>query len=84
MKTVGVDEAKTHLARLLDEVEQGECITITRHGKPIARLSPAELPEQPPTAIQAILDEFESFRGKHRGAFEGLEIRELIEHGRKY
>ena len=40
MKQVGVYEAKTKLARLLDEVEQGETITITRHGRPIARLVP--------------------------------------------
>ncbi|MEO8541477.1 MAG: type II toxin-antitoxin system prevent-host-death family antitoxin, partial [bacterium] len=38
MKTVGVYEAKTHLTKLLDEVERGECVTITRHGKPIATL----------------------------------------------
>lgn len=37
MKYVGVLEAKTHLSRLLDELEKtGEPITITRHGKPLA------------------------------------------------
>ncbi len=35
---VGAHDAKTHLARLLDRVEQGEEIVITRHGRPIARL----------------------------------------------
>lgn len=38
MKTVGVLEAKTHLSKLLDAVEQGEEIVITRHGKPVARI----------------------------------------------
>jgi prevent-host-death family protein len=38
MKTVGTLEAKTHLSRLLDEVERGEEVVITRHGKPVARL----------------------------------------------
>lgn len=38
MKTVGVSEAKTHLAQLLDDVERGEEITITRHGRPVAKL----------------------------------------------
>jgi prevent-host-death family protein len=42
MKQVGVYEAKTHLPRLLDEVEAGETITLTRHGKPVARLVPVE------------------------------------------
>lgn len=33
-------EAKTHLLRLLDDVERGETIIITRRGLPIARLIP--------------------------------------------
>ncbi len=42
MSIVGAFEAKTHLSSLLDRVEQGEEVTITRHGKPIARLVPAQ------------------------------------------
>lgn len=30
--------AKTHLSRLLDQVEQGEEVIITRRGKPVAKL----------------------------------------------
>ena len=41
MHTVGSYEAKTHLPQLLERVEHGETITITRHGKPVARLVPA-------------------------------------------
>lgn len=37
-KHVGIFEAKTHLSSLLDEVEKGGEITITRHGKPVAKL----------------------------------------------
>ena len=36
--TVGAFEAKTHLSALLDRVEAGEEVVITRHGRPIARL----------------------------------------------
>jgi prevent-host-death family protein len=39
--TVGAFEAKTHFAQLLQRVERGEEITITRRGKVIARLVPA-------------------------------------------
>ena len=39
MKTVGTYEAKAHLPQLLDEVERGEEIMITRHGHPVARLA---------------------------------------------
>ena len=41
MTEVGAFEAKTHLSALLDRVEAGEEIVITRHGRPVARLSPA-------------------------------------------
>jgi prevent-host-death family protein len=39
---VQASEAKTHLPQLLDDVERGETIVITRHGRPIARLVPDE------------------------------------------
>lgn len=42
MKHVGIFEAKTHLSSLLEEVEKGGEIVITRHGKPVARLVRAE------------------------------------------
>ena len=40
MEQIGAYEAKTHLPRLLDRVARGESLTITRHGKPVARLVP--------------------------------------------
>lgn len=40
MKTVQVVEAKTNFSSLLAEVEAGEEIVITRHGKVVARLVP--------------------------------------------
>ena len=42
MRTIGAYEAKTHLPRLLDRVARGESLTITRHGRPVARLVPVE------------------------------------------
>jgi prevent-host-death family protein len=39
---VGAFEAKNTLGTLLDRVERGEEIVITRHGKPVARLVPNE------------------------------------------
>jgi prevent-host-death family protein len=40
MIEVGAFEAKNKLSALLDRVEQGEEIIITRHGRPVARLVP--------------------------------------------
>jgi len=55
MEQVGAYEAKTHLPRLLDRVARGESLIITRHGKPVARLSPLvtdrELANQAATRI---------------------------------
>ena len=38
MAKVNVHEAKTHLSRLLQRVEQGEEVVIARDGKPVAKL----------------------------------------------
>ena len=42
MQEIGAFEAKNTLGSLLDRVETGEEIVITRHGKPVARLVPVE------------------------------------------
>ena len=42
MERIGSYEAKTHLPRLLDRVARGESLTITRHGRPVARLVPVD------------------------------------------
>jgi prevent-host-death family protein len=42
MREVGAFEAKNKFGQLLDWVERGEEITITRHGKEVARLVPAK------------------------------------------
>ena len=39
---VGAFEAKTHLSELLQRVERGERVTITKHGRPVAQLVPIE------------------------------------------
>ena len=40
MREIQASEAKAHLPQLLDEVERGETIVITRHGRAIARIVP--------------------------------------------
>ena len=43
MREVKATEAKARLAELLRDVEHGESIAITRHGKPVAHLVSAEV-----------------------------------------
>jgi prevent-host-death family protein len=57
MKTVQASEAKAKLSALLSEVERGEVVEITRHGKTIARIVPeADEADRRQRAVQAILD----------------------------
>lgn len=63
MKEVGAFEAKNTLSALLDLVEQGEEVVITRHGKPVARLVPPKGkhdPEEVRAAMRRIRERADS------------------------
>ncbi|MGO9270133.1 MAG: type II toxin-antitoxin system Phd/YefM family antitoxin [Terriglobia bacterium] len=80
MDTVGLVDAKTHLSALLERVAQGEEITITKHGTPVAILVPAanRRKKDPREAAERI-------RALRKGArLEGLTVRQLIEEGRRH
>jgi prevent-host-death family protein len=47
MVTVSLAQAKAHLSALLDRVEAGEEVVITRRGKPVAHIRPAVSPKEP-------------------------------------
>ena len=82
-KTVGASEAKTHLSRLLDEVAEGETITITRRGMPVAVLSPPSSGSQRDAA--AAIEAWREYRDRHNITLgDDLTIRDLIEEGRRY
>jgi prevent-host-death family protein len=57
MVTVNLAQAKAHLSELLDKVEAGEEVVITRHGRAVAHIRPALRPKHP---LQ--LDELAAFR----------------------
>lgn len=82
MLTVGAFEAKTKLSELLDAVERGEEVTITRRGEPIAKLV-AVKPVRTRDEIKALIEEIKETR---KGITLGGEvtIKELIEEGRRY
>ncbi len=80
MNNVGLSDAKAHLSVLLERVAQGEEITITKHGVPVAVLVPAaKRPKKDPKKVA------ERIRALRRGArLEGITIRQLLEEGRRY
>ncbi len=47
MNAMNLADAKAHLSELVDRVEAGDAIEITRRGKPVARLSAVVRPRQP-------------------------------------
>ena len=73
--SVGVFEAKTTLSALLERVEAGEEIVITRRGVPVARLVPPAGDD-----LAAALAVLADARSRSRSGPESL--RELIEEGR--
>lgn len=78
--TVGAYEAKTHLSKLLEKVEAGEEITITKHGAPVAKLVPVKKEvsaEQRVAAIERIQ------QLATRLSLGGLKVKDLINEGRR-
>ena len=80
-RKVQASEAKTHLPQLLDEVERGETIIITRHGRPIARIIPEAHQRQ--GEIDEALADIKDLE-KQTGKATVEEILSLIREGRKY
>ena len=77
MESVGSFEAKTHLSQLLERVAHGEEFTITKHGKPVARLVPA-IAIKPKPDVRHVIEELKAFsKGNTLG--DGITIRDLIE-----
>jgi prevent-host-death family protein len=79
MIEVGAYEAKTQFSSLLDRVEQGEEVRITRHGRPIARMVPER--EIDRAAIDKAIAELKEIRKGAR--LDGLSWKELRDAGRR-
>jgi prevent-host-death family protein len=77
--TIGAYDAKTKFSRLLERVESGEEITITKHGTPVARMVPVRKKHSLEERRQAIKRIQEMQKGLSLG---GLKIRDLINEGR--
>jgi prevent-host-death family protein len=84
---IGAFEAKNSLGTLLDRVEQGEEITITRHGRPVARLVPnvaRQDQDQVFAAFQRIRERAKKLAGENPGrpSFDWNEVKKLRDAGR--
>lgn len=86
MKSISADsisayEAKTHFSELLHEVEEGRAFVISRHGKPVARLSPIPGRTGSQQDMQVLI---EAFRGLRAKVGAPMDLRAMVEEGRKY
>ncbi|MBX3530000.1 MAG: type II toxin-antitoxin system prevent-host-death family antitoxin [Rhizobiaceae bacterium] len=76
---IGAFEAKNTLGSLLDRVERGEEVVITRRGKRVARL----VPDAPRTDRAEAMAAVARFLAKRKvGALKGLNVKDLINEGR--
>ncbi len=79
MRRVGAFEAKNTLGTLLDLVEKGEEVVITRRGKAVARLVPDSGVRDVQKAREAAAHIISMSKGVTLG---GLKIKDLIDEGR--
>ncbi|UNX54816.1 type II toxin-antitoxin system Phd/YefM family antitoxin [Georgenia sp. TF02-10] len=77
METVSSTEARTHFSRLLDDVARGHSFTITRHGRRVARLVPAD------DRVEDTASVIEELRAARRGVTLSGSVRDLVDAGRR-
>jgi antitoxin (DNA-binding transcriptional repressor) of toxin-antitoxin stability system len=76
MIKVNIQEAKTHLSRYIDRVEQGDVVVVCRHNQPVAELRAITAPLVQPARVAGLL------RGRvhwEPGAFDPMQEKDLAE-----
>jgi prevent-host-death family protein len=81
MREIQASEAKIHLPQILDDVERGETVVITRHGRPIARIVPDVQRRQ--EEIDAAIAGIRALR-RSTGRISREELLSARDEGRKY
>ena len=78
MRKIGVNELKTHLSEVLNAVEHGQTVVVTKHGKAIARISPDAIDrrQQVSQAVKSLL------KFPRTPLPKGVTVRSLVEEGR--
>jgi prevent-host-death family protein len=87
LREIGAFEAKNTFGTLLDRVERGEEIVITRHGRPVARLVPnagSTDQNKARAAFERMRERARQLAKEHPGrpAFDWEEIKKLRDEGR--
>jgi prevent-host-death family protein len=80
MRQAGIFEAKSNFSALIEAVEAGEEVRITRHGKDVVRMLPVR--RAPVITNEQIEAELQQIRALQARAKPGPSVRELIDQGR--
>jgi prevent-host-death family protein len=80
--TFGAFDAKTRFSELLERVERGDSITITKHGTPVARLVPLETTVGTSERSDAVARWRRTAKGLSLGG-DGVSVSDLIREGRR-
>lgn len=81
MREVQASDAKAHFAELLNDVERGETLVVTRHGRAVARIVPER--DQRQAEIDRAIEAIKEMR-KHTGKASRDEILSARHEGHKY
>jgi prevent-host-death family protein len=83
--TLGAFDAKTHFSRILEMVSKGKEFIVTKHGRAVAKISPAQdtsaLPS--PEVIAKRREAIEWMKNNRIKLAPGQTIRELIDEGKR-
>ena len=79
---IGASEAKKRLSALLDQVEQGVEVTVTRHGRAVARLVPVSGTSQQEARRAAMARIRARVAARRAGPFDWSEWKALRDEGR--
>jgi prevent-host-death family protein len=83
VEQMGIFDAKVHLSKLVERASRGETIVITRNGRPMAKLMPAEAARAVRLTCNEALAALRDIRSRAKIGPD-LTIRQLIEEGRRY
>jgi prevent-host-death family protein len=83
MTEIGAFEAKNKLSALLDQVERGAEVIITRRGRPVAKLVPIRTPYSSERAAAALRRIRERAKALNLGPFDWEEWKKYRDEGRR-
>ena len=78
--SIGVYDLKNQLSAVLEEVLDGREVTVTKHGRPIARIAPITSPGR--VERVAAISALHALGSRVRRSADDVTVRELIDEGR--